>query len=104
MRKSKTGIKGGMKQGFTAGVIRLLILLLEKVEVAIMVENQELGLMFSRTKEIRAQARASTNHLPEFHPALYRLGKHQVDDFRNVDACVEHINCNSDAYIALGFI
>src|SRR5690625_7942732 len=104
MRKSKTGIKGGMKQGFTAGVIRLLILLLEKVEVAIMVENQELRLMFSRTKEIRAQARASTNHLPEFHPALYRLGKHQVDDFRHVDAVVHHIHGTSAARIVIDLV
>ncbi|MNI69337.1 hypothetical protein D3C73_1250780 [compost metagenome] len=92
-----------MQQGFAAGVFRLLIFLLEEIEVAVVIEDQELAFVFARAEQIGAQARATANHLPELDPGFDRFGEYQVDHFRHVDAGVEHVHRDGNAEVVIRF-
>ncbi|MNC61664.1 hypothetical protein D3C75_1116240 [compost metagenome] len=59
--------------------------------------------MLALTKQIGAQACASTDHLPELHPGLHRLSEYQVNHFRHIDAGVEHVYRDGDAEVVLWF-
>ena len=103
MGQRQASFEGGLQQGFAAGVFRLLILLLEEIEVAVVVEDQKLGFVFTGAKQVGAQARAAANHLPELDPGFDRLGEHQVDHFRDVDAGIEHVHRDGDAEVVIRF-
>src|SRR5690606_15385009 len=92
LRQLQACFEGGLQQRLAAGVLRLLIFLLEVVEVAVVIEDQKLGLVFARTTQVGPQAGAPANHLPELDPALDRFGEDQVDHLRHVDAGVEHVD------------
>ena len=66
-----------------------------------MIEDQKLLLVFAPTEQIGTQAGASTNHLPEFDPGLYRLGEHKIDHLRHVDTGVQHVDRNGYSEIVI---
>ncbi|MNV93974.1 hypothetical protein D3C71_1887210 [compost metagenome] len=99
--KLQTNFESGLQQGFATCVIRFLVLLLEEIEVAVVIEDQELAFMFTSAEQIRAQAGATTYHLPELDPRFDGLSEYQVDHFRNVDAGVEHVYRNGDAEVVI---
>ena len=43
------------------------------------------------------QACAASDHLPEFGVGVNRFGKHQIDDFTNINTRVEHVHADGDA-------
>ncbi|MCY1181960.1 hypothetical protein D9M73_224950 [compost metagenome] len=90
-----------MQEGFAASVLRLLILLLEVVEVAVVVEDEEFTLVLAWAEQVGAQARATADHLPELDPGLDRLGEYQVDHFGHIDAGVEHVHRDGDAEVVV---
>jgi hypothetical protein len=75
------------------------VLLIEELEVAPVIEDQELGLVLARPEQIAAQPGAAPDHLPELHVGPDRLGEHQVDDLGDVDAGVEHVDRDRDRQI-----
>ena len=77
----------------------LLVAFLEPLEVAPVVEDLEMGLVLARAEQVRAESRPATDHLPELHIGIDRLGENKIDDFRHVDARVEHIHRNCDGQI-----
>ena len=67
----------------------------EKGEVVAKVEDKEFLLVFA-IQEAGAQACASADHLPELGLAEYPLEEDKIDNFRHVDAGIQHIHGNSD--------
>ena len=66
------------------------------------VENLEALLVSTWSKEIRAEAGAPAHHLPELGAGAHRFEEHQVDDFGNVDAGIEHVDRDRNHQIATG--
>ena len=81
-------------RGNTVGFFRMLI---EVIEVTAIIEDNEMRLILAGTEKIFTKARSTSNHLNKLDFRFYRLEKHQIDNFRNVDAGIKHINRNSNA-------
>ena len=64
----------------------------EELEVLAEVENLELGLVIAWAEQVGAQSGAAADHLPELCFRSDQLEKHEVDDFRDIDAGVEHVD------------
>ena len=91
-----------LKQRLLRRRLRLFVLLVEEPEVLPVVEDEELGLVLGGPEEIFAQARAATDHLPELHIRLHRLGEDQVHHLGHVDAGVEHVDRDGDGQLVVG--
>ncbi|MNN32658.1 hypothetical protein D3C81_1463830 [compost metagenome] len=100
----KASLEGGLQKGLSARVFRLLVLLLEEVEVSVVIEDQELFLVLATAEQVGSQSCASANHLPKFHPRLYRLGENEIDHFWHVDTCVQHVYRNGNAEVVVRFL
>ena len=64
-----------------------------------MIEDAELSLVFSRTKEVFAKSSAATDHLPKLRIGLYGFGEDQIDERWHIDACIQHIHGHGDGQI-----
>jgi hypothetical protein len=70
--------------------------LAEEVEHAAEVEHQELGLVLARAEQVGARAGAAAEHLAELDAGEHWLEEDEVDDLRDVDAGVEHVDGDGD--------
>ena len=77
---------------------------LEIFKIAVEVKYQKLFLVQAFTKQVLAQACASAYHLPKLNLGMNRLKEYQVYNFRNINACVEHIYryCNLRLLLFIG--
>ena len=66
--------------------------LAEEFEVLAVVEQVEKRFILARRKQIRAEARAAPQHLPELGFRAHHLEEDQIEHFRHIDAGVEHID------------
>ena len=75
--------------------------LIEACKVEAEVKDSKVDLVIARAKEVRAQAGATPNHLPELDLRVHRLEEDQVCHFRNVDAGVEHVYRDGKVWVAV---
>ena len=66
-----------------------------------MVEDQEFALVFSGPKEVLAKSRAPADHLPKLDVGIDRLGKDQINDLGDVDACIEHVDRDGNGQLRI---
>ena len=64
------------------------------------VEDPETLLVAAGPEEALAGAGAASQHLPKLGARAHRLEEHQIDDLRDVDPGVEHVDGDGDAQIA----
>ena len=74
--------------------------LVEELEVAAVVEDQELGLVVAGAEQIGTKAGAATQHLPELRLRPDHLEEHQVDHVGHVDAGVQHVDGDRNVRLA----
>ena len=70
--------------------------LAEVLQVLAVVEEVEELLVLARPEQVRAQARAAPEHLPELGLRAHQLEEDQVHDLGDVDAGVEHVHRDRD--------
>ena len=70
--------------------------LAEVLEVLAEVEDVEDRLVVAGPEQVRAQAGAAADHLPELGLRADQLEEHEVDDLGHVDAGVEHVDRDGD--------
>src|SRR4051794_36668456 len=94
--QSESGLKEPLVQRLLQRSFRAGQVLAEVFEVAAEVEDVEVLLVLPWSEQIGSQAGASSDHLPELGLRSHQLEEHQIDDFRNVDAGVEHVDRDRD--------
>ena len=67
----------------------------EKLKIRAEIKNVEFLLVLA-IEQTFAQTGTASDHLPELRLTHNLLEKHQVQNFRHVNACVQHIDRNSD--------
>ncbi len=77
-------------------------MLIEIVEVATHVEDEEVGLVLAGAVQVRSQTGAAADHLPELRLRPHGFEEHQVHDLRDVDAGVEHVDGDRDVRFLVG--
>ena len=70
--------------------------------VVAVVEDVEARFVHGGAEQVRAQAGAAADHLPEFGGGVDGFEKHQVDDLGDVDAGVEHVHTDGDVQAGVG--
>ena len=75
----------------------------EILKVVAPVEDEEELLVLSRAKDIRTKSRPSSYHLHKLDIRFNWFEKYQVQNRRDVDACVEHIHGYSNLEVGIGF-
>ena len=85
----------GAERNAAAGLDAVGVLA-EEVEVEAEVEDAEVLLVVVRPEQLRAQARAAPDHLPELDLRVDRLEEDQVRHLGHVDAGVEHVHRDRD--------
>ena len=88
-------------EGFGGGAGIGAALTEKEFEVLAKVENPEALLILAGSEQVFAGAGATPHHLPELGAGAHRLEEHQIDDLRDVDAGVEHVDGDGDAQIAV---
>ena len=73
----------------------------EILEVAAIVEDLESALVFAGAIDVLTQSGASTYHLDKLDLRPHLFEKHQIQDGRNINAGVQHINRNSNAELII---
>ena len=69
-----------------------------------MIEDAEGGLVLAGSEQVGAEPGATPDHLPELDVGLHRLGEHQVNHFRHVDARIQHIHRDGQSERVAGFL
>ena len=68
----------------------------EVLDVAAHVEDDEVSLRLAGPVQVGTQSGAASDHLPVLRLRMHRLEEYEVDDIRDVDAGVEHVDGDGD--------
>ena len=90
------GVEQALAQRLTQRALGGGDVLAEVLQVLAVVEDAEVLLVLGRPEQVRTQARASAEHLPEFGLRAHQLEEDQVHDLGDVDSGVEHVHRDGD--------
>src|SRR5262249_30993156 len=90
------GLEQTCPKRFDDGTISHRQLLVKKLKVLAIVEQVEELLVVAGTEQVGAQSGAAPHHLPELRFRPNQLKEDEVDNFRDVNARIEHVHGNGD--------
>lgn len=89
--RKATGLIPPLGERLRNGGLHLVRVQVVEGEVAPVIEDQELALVLTWTKQVFAETGAAPDHLPELDLALHRLGEDKIHHLGDVDARVQHV-------------
>jgi hypothetical protein len=89
--KLDAGLEQQLHQGLRDLGLHWLVVEVEEVEVAPVIEDADLRLVLAGAEKVLPQTGAAADHLPELDLGIDRLGEDQVDHLGDVDAGVQHV-------------
>lgn len=97
------GFEEVLEQALGLRWLRFGVLLIEVIEVAPVIEDEEFGFVPARAEEVFREARTAADHLPELDARFDGLGEDEIDDLGHVDAGIEHVDGDGNGGVRFSF-